>query len=215
MKANYTHVSILLDRSGSMYSIAKDVIGGFNQLIKEQKELDGELTVTVASFSYANDYTVLYDTVNLKDISNLTDKQYNTSGSTALNDSFAKLIAATGQKLAEMTEDQRPGKVLLVSFTDGAENDSKEYTTEKLKEIIKHQEEKYGWQFLYMGANQDSFLEGVGLRGYTQAVNFMANSIGTRTAYASMSESLKSVRNTGKLDVDDADTLKSSKKKTK
>lgn len=215
MKADYTHVGILLDRSGSMQSIRKDVIGGFNQFITEQKEETGKLTISASSFSSHGDYTVLYDTVPLDKITDLTEKDYVTTGSTALNDSFAKLIIETGANLANMTEDERPSKVLLISFTDGEENDSKEYTTAQLKELIKHQEEKYGWQFIYMGANQDSFEEGVQARGYTQAVNFTADEVGTLTAYASLSKKTKSLRKTGKLDQEDLAQDNSLNKKAK
>lgn len=199
MKAKYTHVSILLDESGSMQTIAPDIIGGFNELIEKQKGEEGESTVSLSTFSSRGIYKKVLDFSPLDKIENLSKANYSPMGATALNDSFARLIQETGLVLNNLPENERPENVLIVSITDGEENNSVEFTTEQLKTLIKEQEEKYNWKFLYIGANQDSFQEGVQARGFTQAMNFMATSDGTRNVMGEFSTKYSSLRTTGKL----------------
>lgn len=205
MKKDYTHISILLDRSGSMGGIKEAILGGFNEFIQKQKNEPGKLTVTLVTFADAKDYKVLYNMEDVQSIQPLTDKNYEADGMTALNDSFVKLIKETGDALSALNENDRPEKVLLVSLTDGQENDSREYPgpegAKRLKEIIQHQKDKYSWEFLYIGANQDSFSEGVQTRGYSKAVNFSADTIGTQAMYKGMGETLTIFRSTGNLEV--------------
>lgn len=210
MKKDYTHISILLDRSGSMDGIKNAIIGGFNEFIQKQKNEPGKLTVTLTTFADAGDYKILYNMADVQNIEPLTDKNYRADGMTALNDSFVKLIKETGDSLSALNENDRPEKVLLVSLTDGNENNSEEYPgpegAKRLKEIIQHQKDKYSWEFLYIGANQDSFSEGVQTRGYSKAVNFEADIIGTNAMYRSMGETVTNFRTTGNLEVDADDT---------
>lgn len=198
MKKDYEHVSVLLDRSGSMNSIKNDVIGGFNNFIEEQKKVPGEMSVTLLSFATHGDSTVMYDTVKLNEIKQLTVESYHPAGQTALNDSFVKLIELTGKKLEGLQDDQKPDKVLIVCITDGEENDSKEHTTDTLKEIIKHQTEKYNWQFMYIGANQDSFAEAQ-KRGIKHSSAFAATSVGTKSMYKDLSDANTRYRGGGKI----------------
>jgi uncharacterized protein YegL len=198
MKKDYEHVSILLDRSGSMDSIKNDVIGGFNHFIEEQKKVPGEMSVSLLSFATQGDYKVVYDVVKLADIKPLDDRSYHPSGMTALNDSFVRLINLTGQKLDAMPEDQRPDKVLIVCITHGEENNSIEHTTEALKSIIEHQKNQYNWEFMYIGANQDAFAEAA-KRGINTASAFAATSVGTQSMYDSFSTSNTRYRKGGKL----------------
>jgi uncharacterized protein YegL len=198
MKQNYEHVSVLLDRSGSMNSIRTDVIGGFNHFIEEQKKVPGEMSVTLLSFASSGDTRIMYDTVKLSEIKPLTEESYHPAGSTALNDSFATLIDLTGKKLASLPDHERPDKVLILCITDGQENDSKEHTSETLKAIIEHQKDNYSWEFMYIGANQDSFAE-AGKIGIRKSANFMANSIGTSTMYQNLSEANVRYRSGGDI----------------
>lgn len=186
MKKDYAHVSILLDRSGSMASIKNDVIGGFNTFIEDQKKVPSEMSVTLMSFSSNKDTTTIYDTVNIDTIQPLTTDSYRPVGSTALNDAFAQLIQETGKKLADLPDANKPEKVLFVCISDGEENDSREHTKATLKDIVTHQREKYNWEFIYIGANQDSFAEANSI-GITRSANFMANAEGTRGAYSKLS----------------------------
>jgi uncharacterized protein YegL len=177
MKKNYTHLVVLLDRSGSMTSIKKDIIPGFNEFIKKQKEAKGKCTVTLVQFD--DQYEKVFDFADLNEFIELNDKNYTPRGSTALVDSMCKLIKETGFKLASMEEEDRPEKVLFLSITDGEENASKEFTNEELKSKIEHQESKYKWQFVYIGANQDAFANaskyGMNLNS---TINFNATSKG-------------------------------------
>lgn len=190
MKANSAHVSYLLDRSGSMRKILSDTIGGFNTFVDGQREEPGELTVTLAQFD--DIYEVLYQTVPIAEVKNLTEKTFVPRGRTALLDSLARLIIDTGRTLAALAEDQRPEKVLFIIQTDGEENASREFSNAKIKEMIDHQKDIYKWEFIYLGANQDAFSVGgaMGMAG----VKYEATSMGTRGAYTATTDSLKKFR---------------------
>lgn len=195
MKKGYTHVSILIDRSGSMSRLKKDVIGGFNQLIADQQKEDGELTVSLVQFD--DNGGLQFESVNdfapIKEVVLLTEANYNPRGGTPLNDALARLINETGAKLAAMSEDVRPEKVLFVTITDGEENSSKEQTTGSVKKLIEHQEAIYNWKFLYIGANQDSFKE-AGVRGMSGGLNFAASTVGTTAMYSAISNTMTTAR---------------------
>ena len=214
MKKNYTHLSILIDRSGSMTSIKKSIIEGFNTLINDQKKEPGELTVSLIQFdSYYQSYTNgLYggiagtftgkqslryidvnDFANLDSVTLLNESNYQPEGGTPLNDSLARLIKETGDKLALMREEDRPEKVIVVVMTDGEENTSTEHTTQSVKTMIEHQEKIYNWKFIYIGANQDAFGEAKS-RGMSGALNFTANHTGTTAAYMATTNTLSSMR---------------------
>jgi len=195
MKKNYTHVAVLIDRSGSMQRIKSDVIGGFNQLIEDQKKVPGDLTVSLIQFD--ENMGLQYDTLNdfspINEVILLDDSNYVPRGMTPLNDSLAKLINETGARLASMDESDRPEKVLIVSITDGLENKSREHTKSSIKELISRQEGTYKWQFLYIGANQDAFAEGSD-RGIKANYKFDANAAGTKKMSKVMSSTLTSYR---------------------
>lgn len=174
MKKNYTHLVILIDRSGSMSSIKKDMEGGLNDFIKNQKELEGLCTVTAAQFDTEMDF--LYKMADIKTIGKL---KIAPRGGTALIDSMVVLIDEVGKELKELSEDNRPEKVLFITITDGEENSSIKYNNSDLASRIKHQEDKYNWQFTYLGANQDSF--GVASKlgvNFTKTMNYSADTLG-------------------------------------
>lgn len=193
MKSNYTHLSMLLDRSGSMESIKTDIIGGFNNFISEQKKEQGELTVTLAQFD-SESYDLLNDFSPIDKVTRLDEKNFQPRASTPLNDSLAKLIIDTGNKLATMEESNRPEKVIVIVMTDGYENASKEQTKHSIKAMIERQEKDYSWKFVYLGANQDSFAEG-NSRGIASTMNFAASKAGTTAMYASLSSNVSNARN--------------------
>lgn len=190
MKANYTHVDILLDRSGSTEKIKDDIIGGFNQFISDQKKQPGVMTLTLAQFD--DEYEILYDAVSIQDVKPLTNETFQPRSSTALLDSAAKLIIDTGKKLASLPEEERPERVMFVILTDGKENASIEQTKKSLAKMIKRQEDEYKWQFIYIGANQDGFSEGdsMGMKGFS----FKATGKGMKGAYMAMSANLSANR---------------------
>lgn len=152
MNPNLTEIIFILDRSGSMAGLEADTIGGYNQFLREQSKKAGELRITTILFD--NQYECLYQSTRPK-TAVLTDRQYFVRGCTALYDAVGRAVTDTGRRLAETPEPERPSKVIVVITTDGYENASKEYTHPKIREMIRHQQEKYSWDFLFFGANID------------------------------------------------------------
>lgn len=157
---NYTHMAFLLDASGSMAAIRSDVEGGFDAFIAEQRTQPGRCTVTLADFSGPGDYQVRYAAKELSEVEHLVLQP---RGMTALLDSIGRLVTETGQYLAGLPEEQRPGLVIVGIMTDGLENSSQEWTRPGIKALIEQQEETYSWVFHYLGANQDAIEVGAGL----------------------------------------------------
>ena len=148
-KENFIHVCFVIDESGSMYRSTEDVIGGFKSTIEEQKKVkDGKCAVSLFKFSGAVNEVYLG-----KDVNEIEDLEYIAGGCTAMNDGIGTAIDKVGKWLSDMNEEDRPSKNLIVIMTDGAENASKEYNFTRVKEMIKHQEEKYNWTFMYMGTD--------------------------------------------------------------
>lgn len=154
MKKNLTELVFVLDRSGSMSSLAQDTIGGFNSIIDKQKEADGEAYVTTVLFDH--EYTLLHDHIKLEDIEPMTGAEYQPRGMTALYDAIGTAINSVGERLNNTPEEERPEKVIFVITTDGYENSSREFSAKKIKEMIEHQQNKYSWTFMFLGANIDS-----------------------------------------------------------
>lgn len=195
-KANFTSISIVLDRSGSMQPLIKETIAGFNSFLEEQKKVEGDAVLTLATF--ANDYTLVHDGVPIQQVPALTKENYKTSGFTALLDAIARTINATGAKLASMAEHERPSQVLLVIITDGEENHSREFTHIKVMEMIKHQQEKYAWSVVYLGANQDAIQVGASMGiAAGNTATYGASVLGTKSAYSSISSNTSSLRSKG------------------
>ena len=193
MKKNYTHISVLLDRSGSMGSVQDDTIGGFNTFLKDQKEDKSECTFSLIQFDHK--YEVVVDFEKIQEISELTKKTYIPRGATALLDALGTSISQTGQKLNEMVEEDRPEKVLFIILTDGEENSSVEYTRDQIMEKIKHQEEKYNWKFIYLGANQDAIQESAkyGISSIN-TISTSNSSKGIGAAYTTLSSTVRNAR---------------------
>lgn len=154
----FTHIAFLLDRSGSMQSIRTDTIGGFEAFIAEQRSQPGRCTVSLAQFD--NEYDEVYSDVPVDKVPPL---ELVPRGSTALIDAIGRLVNATGARLAALPEDERPGSVIVGIMTDGLENASREFTRPQVKAMITEQTNAYGWQFMYMGANQDAVEVGTSL----------------------------------------------------
>src|ERR1035437_3209746 len=151
MKENYTHISVVLDRSGSMSSIASDTIGGFNTFLKTQKEAVGTCTFSLMQFD--NEHTIIHDGVDINEVPDLDATTFVPRGGTALWDAIGRTIHATGAYLGKMKEADRPEKVVFVIITDGDENSSREFSHAKVREMIKHQTDKYQWGIIFLGAN--------------------------------------------------------------
>jgi uncharacterized protein YegL len=154
MRNDLTDITLVVDRSGSMATIQKDSEGGINYFIEHQKSQPGEAIFSLIQFDTEYDWVIKGE-----NIKNVTHYQLFPRGLTALLDAVGRAILETGNRLNKMNEKDRPGLVIIVIVTDGKENSSKEFTKEKIKEMITHQQEIYKWQFTFLGANQDAFDE--------------------------------------------------------
>ena len=153
MKDNFTRIAIILDRSGSMESCKESTVAGFNEFIRSQKEIPGEATVKLVQFD--DQYETAFDK-RLEECPELNQSTFVPRGSTALLDAQGRTIVELGQELAALPESERPSKVIVVTLTDGLENASRQYNLEKIGEMIREQRDKYNWDFVFLGANQDA-----------------------------------------------------------
>lgn len=198
---NATDITIILDRSGSMASIADDTIGGFNSFIEDQRKEPSPATVSLIQFD--DKYEPNYEGVPLSDVAPLTRETFVPRGLTALNDAVGRTVIATGERLAAMPESERPDKVVCVIITDGQENRSVEYSAARVKALIEEQTAKYGWLFVYLGANVNAFAESAKLGiSAANAANYAANAGGVNAVYSVASSSLRSVRSGSKSVMD-------------
>lgn len=183
MKKDYTHIVFLIDRSGSMSGIKTDMEGGIKTFLAEQKLLPGKCTITAAQFD--TEYEILH---SLKSLNEVQELKITPRGDTALIDSMVRLINQAGEELSNLPEEERPERVLFVTITDGEENSSTESTNEQLAKLIKEQEEKYLWQFTYLGANQDAFnvARGFGLN-VTKSMNYSTTTDGIGKMFSKLS----------------------------
>lgn len=189
MKDNLIHICFVLDESGSMHDNKERVLDGFNSLISEQKELQaGECLISLFKFSEGVIESFIGRTLN-----ELPDLEYYPYGYTSMNDGIGTAIDRIGQWLNSMEESQRPFKNIVVIMTDGHENNSKEYSLDKIKSMIKHQEEKYNWAFVYMGTNLTSLDDATELGIYTKSISSGDNIV---TNYNHISKYASSLRQT-------------------
>jgi Mg-chelatase subunit ChlD len=172
-----THIAILLDRSGSMGVVKDETISGFNYFLKEQKAAGDNASLTLVQFD-SESTDVVHEARPVLDVPDLNGNTYQPRGSTPLLDALGATINTTGRTLAAIPETNRPDKVVFVIITDGEENASHKFTKTQVKEMINHQSEKYNWQFIYLGANQDAFAEAGALGiAMANAANFDADRI--------------------------------------
>lgn len=146
---NLTEIVAIIDRSGSMSSLVAETIGGFNNFLEEQKKTGTKATFTLVQFD--DKYQIDYNGVDINDVKPLDDKTYVPRGMTALFDAVGKTVTTVGERLAKTDEDKRPGQVIFLVITDGEENSSHEYEGSKIRQMVKHQIDKYSWSFVYMG----------------------------------------------------------------
>ena len=182
MKKNLTEMVFILDRSGSMSGLEADTIGGFNGMIERQKKEEGEALVSTVLFS--NESKVIHDRVALDKIEPLTDKQYYVGGCTALIDAIGGAIHHIGNVHKYARDEDRPERTIFVITTDGMENASHRYTSDQVKAMVERQKEKYGWEFLFLGANIDAVETAarIGIRR-DRAVNYNCDPIGQARVY--------------------------------
>lgn len=182
-----TDITIILDRSGSMQSVKTDTIGGFNSFLEEQQKVSGEASLSLVQFD--DQYETVYTDKDINSAAQLTEATFQPRGMTALYDAIGRTINATGQRLANLPEAERPNKVLFVIMTDGFENSSQEFKAARISEMINHQRNLYKWEFMFIGANQDAVLSAQEMGIPTQAaLTYTANAAGTVAAFGSMAE---------------------------
>ena len=193
MKNNITELVFILDRSGSMAGLEGDTIGGFNAMIEKQKKIDGKCFVSTVLFDNVSE--VLHDRVDLAAIQPMTDKDYTVGGCTALIDAIGGAIHHIGNIHKYARPEDVPEHTVFVITTDGMENASHRYTADKVKNMVQRQTEKFGWEFLFLGANIDAVetASNIGI-AKDRAVNFHSDKEGTALNYSVMSEAIENVR---------------------
>jgi len=189
MKKNLTELVFILDRSGSMAGMEKDTIGGFNSLIEKQKGEAGEAYVSTVLFS--TDSQVLHDRVAVSKVQPMTGKDYVPAGCTALLDALGDAIRHIGLVHKYAREEDVPEHTLFVITTDGVENASRKYTAAEVKKLISRQKEKYGWEFLFLGANIDAVNTAAHLGiSADRAANFHNDAKGIQTNFEALNETV-------------------------
>jgi uncharacterized protein YegL len=193
METNISELVFILDKSGSMSGLESDTIGGYNAMLKKQQEQLGEAVVTTVLFD--DKYELLHDRINIKGIRPITEKEYFVDGCTALLDAIGKTIHKIGNAQRHTGEEQRADKVMFVITTDGMENASKEYTYEKIKAMVERQKEKYGWEFIFLGANIDAIATAASFGiSADRAANYNADGEGTKLNYDAVSDVVSEFR---------------------
>ena len=193
MKKGLTEMVFILDRSGSMSGLEADTIGGFNSMIERQKKEEGEALVSTVLFSDGSE--VIHDRLDLRKIEPMTDKQYYVHGCTALIDAIGDAIHHIGNVHKYARTEDRPEHTIFIITTDGMENASRRYTSDRVKAMVQRQKDKYGWEFLFLGANIDA-VETAARFGISEdrAVDFVSDSAGQQLNYAEISEAVRTVR---------------------
>ena len=190
---NLTELIFILDRSGSMSGLEADTIGGFNSMIEKQKKADGEALISTVLFD--NTTEVLHDRMNIQNIKPMTDEDYSVRGCTALLDAIGGAIHHIGNIHKYARSEDVPEHTMFVITTDGMENASHRYDSKKVKQMIERQKIKYGWEFLFLGANIDA-VETARSFGISEdrAVNYHSDREGTQLNYEVVSEAISEVR---------------------
>lgn len=191
MKYETSELVFILDRSGSMSGLEKDTIGGFNALIQKQRKEKGKCYVSCVLFDDVQE--AIYDRVPLNEVKKMTQKQYYARGCTALLDAMGGAIHHIGN--VHKYSKEEIGKTLFIIITDGLENSSKRYSYASIKKMVERQKEKYGWEFIFIGANMDVIQE-ANKFGIDQAVRYACDEEGTALNYSVLSENIKKMRTT-------------------
>ena len=212
MKKNLTELVFILDKSGSMSGLEKDTIGGFNSLLDQQRKVDGECIITTVLFD--NRYELLHDRIDIRAVQPITGKEYFVGGSTALLDAIGKTIHKIGAVQKNTAEEYRAEKVMFVIITDGEENASRCYSSMQIRQMIQRQKERYGWEFIFLGANIDA-VETAGRFGIDadRAVDYVPDGEGTELNYRMMSETVATFRECGAVPTACLDEIRKDMKK--
>ena len=193
MRKGLTEVVFILDRSGSMRGLEADTIGGFNAMIEKQQKEEGEAYISTVLFDDRTE--VLYDRIPVGKVEPMTDRQYYVRGCTALLDAVGGAVHHIANIHKYAREEDRPEKTLFIITTDGLENASRIYDYDRVKQMVEKETEKYGWEFLFLGANMDAIRAAgrFGIRA-ERAVNYECDSAGTALNYEVLSRTVSAVR---------------------
>ncbi len=198
MKKDLTELVFILDRSGSMSGLESDTIGGFNAMVEKQKKEPGE--AFVSTFLFDSQTNLIHDRIALRKLHPMTEKEYSVRGCTALLDAIGTAIRHISRIHKYARPEDVPEHTVFVITTDGMENASRRYSAQQVREMIQHEKEKYGWEFLFLGANIDA-VETAGGLGIApdRAANYHSDSQGTRLNYEALSRAVSSVRSSAPL----------------
>ena len=212
MNKNLTEIVFILDRSGSMAGLEDDTIGGFNSMLDKQKREPGEALLSAVLFDSRTE--VIYDRADIRKVEQMTDRQYRVGGCTALLDAIGETVHHIANVHKYAREEDIPGKTVFVITTDGHENASQRYSYPEVKRMVEHEQEKYGWEFLFLGANMDAIAEArrFGIRG-DRAVRYACDSRGTALNYEVVGETLSNVRAKGMISPDWSEKIEKDYKK--
>ena len=193
MNKDLTEIVFILDCSGSMAGLEDDTVGGFNAMVEKQKKEPGKALLSAVLFS--NDSKVVYDRVDIQKVEPMTDSQYRVGGCTALLDAIGGAVHHIANVHRYAREEDRPGKTIFVITTDGMENASRRYNYADVQKMVQHEQEKYGWEFLFLGANMDA-ISAARRFGIPEerAVRYECDSAGTALNYAVVSRTIASAR---------------------
>lgn len=201
MKQGRTELIFILDRSGSMGGLEPDTIGGYNGLLKKQREETGECTLTTVLFD--DRYEVLHDREDIRHIRPLTEKDYYVRGTTALLDAIGRTLSRFGSLQKVLSDKQRADKVMVVIITDGMENASTEYNLTQVRHMVSRQRDRFGWEILFLGANIDAIGTAAKMGIHAdRAVNYHADKQGTQLNYDSVGDAVRTIRAGQALDAD-------------
>lgn len=195
MRNDLTELVFILDRSGSMHGLEKDTIGGFNSVLERNKALPGDANITTILFDHR--FTILHDRQPIRSVAPITERDYSPAGMTALLDAVGRAICKIDNVMAHTAEDYRAGKVQFVIITDGLENASREYSAQRVKQMIRDRQDREGWDFLFLGANMDAIAvaEDMGIQA-DRAVTAMADAPGVSLQYDAIADANVSFRQT-------------------
>ena len=212
---NLTEMVFILDRSGSMSGLEMVTIGGYNSLLKKQRKEAGDATVTTVLFD--DQYEMIHDHAAIGKVKDITNKEYFARGMTGLLDAIGKTINHVGNRHKNALDSEVPEKTMVVIITDGYENASREFTLTQVKQMIERQKERFGWEFLFLGANIDavSTAAGFGISA-DRAVTYEADSVGTRVNFNAVNETVSCIRASMPMSADwkrDIEEYRNKKKK--
>ena len=193
MKKDLFELVFILDASGSMQAFVDDTVGGYNSMLQKQREIEGEAIVSTVLFNTQS--RVVHDRVALGEVSEMTKKDYQTYGCTAMLDAIGDALHHIGNVHKYARDEDRPEKTIVIIITDGMENASRRYTRGRVMEMISRQREKYGWEFIFLGANieAEDVAENIGIER-ERAATYEQSTEGITACFCMMSDAVVHMR---------------------